>query len=101
MRRRGQISGLLDIKSIHSAGLRSIPKVQRSSYLELYMLKTEKSRLEQEIFALDKRNQTLQRQLESIDRRIEKLQKEAYEEQKIKTHKRGFIKPLKTIRVNY
>ena len=65
-----EIPSVRDIKSIHSAGARSIPKVQRSSYLELYMLKREKDRLEKEIFALDKRNNTANRQLSSISKPI-------------------------------
>ena len=48
MRGLQQISSLRNIKSIHSVGARSIPKVQRSSYLELYMLRREKDRLEKE-----------------------------------------------------
>lgn len=96
-----QIPGSRDIKSIHSVGARSIPKVQRSSYLELYMLRREKDRLEKEIFALDKRRNTANRQLDSINKRIEKLQKETHEEQKIKTYRSVPTRPLKTMAINY
>jgi len=96
-----QMPGVRDIKSIHSVGARSIPKVQRSSYLELYMLRREKDRLEKEIFALDKRRSAANRQLDSINKRIEKLQKEVYEEQKIKTYRSVPTKPLKTMAINY
>lgn len=101
MRRIQQVLGVRDIKSIHSVGARSIPKVQRSSYLELYMLKREKDRLEKEIFALDKRRSTAKRQLDSINKRIERLQKEVHEEQKIKTYRNVPTRPLKTMAIKY
>lgn len=96
-----QIPSSRDIKSIHSVGARSIPKIQRSSYLELYMLRREKDRLEKEIFALDKRRNTANRQLDGINKRIEKLQKETHEEQKIKTYSSVPTRPLKTMAINY
>lgn len=96
-----QMPGIRDIKSIHSVGARSIPKVQRSGYLELYMLRREKDRLEKEIYALDKRMNTAKRQLDSINKRIEKLQRETHEEQKIKTYRSVPTKPLKTMAINY
>lgn len=101
MRGTMHITGSRDIKNIHSVGMRSIPKVQRSSYLELYRLKREKDRLEKEIFALDKRKDSADRQLSSINRRVEKLQKETIEEQKIKTGKRQTAGPLKTMAISY
>jgi septal ring factor EnvC (AmiA/AmiB activator) len=101
MRSIQQMPGARDIKSIHSIGARSIPKVQRSSYLELYMLRREMDRLEKEIFAIDKRRTAANRQLISINKRIEKLQKEVYEEQKIKTYRSIPTRPLKTMAINY
>ncbi len=96
-----QMHGIRDVKSIHSIGARSIPKVQRSSYLELYMLKREKDRLDKELFALNKRRKTRDMQLNSIDKRIEKLQKEVYEEQDIKTYRSIPTRPLKTMAISY
>jgi len=96
-----QIPDIRDIKSIHSVGARSIPKAQRSAYLELYMHRREKDRLEKEIFVLDKRRSTAQRLLDSINKRIEKLQKETHEEQKIKTYRNIPTKPLKTLSIHY
>jgi hypothetical protein len=101
MRGIQQMPGLKDIKSIRSVGARSIPKVQRSTYLELYVLRREKDRLEKEIFALDKRKTSADRQLDSIAKRIEKLQKETHEEQKIKTYRGISAKPLKKMAINY
>ena len=70
-----QISGLRNLKSIHSVGLRSIPKIQRSSDLELYILRREKDRLEKETVALTKRKDVADRQLSAITKHIERLQK--------------------------
>jgi len=96
-----QIPGVRNVKSIHSVGARSIPKVQRSPYLELYMLEREKDRLEKEIYMLDKRRNTAKRQLDSINERVEKLRKETHEKEKIKTYRSIPTKPLKTMAINY
>jgi len=101
MRGIQQISSLGNIKSIHSVGARSIPKVQRSSYLELYILRREKDRLEKEVFALDKKKTAADRQLNSIVKRIQRLQKETHEEQKIKTYRGISARPLKTMAIHY
>jgi len=96
-----QVTGVREIKSIHSVGVRSIPKAQRSAYLELYMHRREKDRLEKEIFALDKRRKTAKRLLDSINKRIEKLQTETHEKQKVKTYRNVPTKPLKTLSIQY
>ena len=101
MRGIQQMPGLKDIKSIHSIGARSIPKVQRSNYLDLYILRREKDRLEKEVFALDKRKTAADRQFNSIVKRIEKLQKETHDEQKVKTYKQISARPLKPMAINY
>jgi len=96
-----QVSSVRDVKSIRSVGARSIPKIQKSAYLELYVHKNEKDRLEKEIFALDKRMIRAQRLLESINRRIEKLQSEVREEQKTATYRKIPARPLKTVAIKY
>jgi len=96
-----QVTGSREIKSMHSVGARSLPKAQRSAYLELYMHRREKDRLEKEIFVLDKRRNTAKRLLGSIDKRIEKLQTEAHEGQKNKTYGNIPTKPLKTFSMQY
>ena len=40
-----EISSLRDIRTMHSSKKRSIPRVQSSAYLDLYMLRKEKDRL--------------------------------------------------------
>lgn len=96
-----QMPCLRDIKGMHSIGARSIPKAQRSDYLELYMVRKEKDRLEKEIFALDKKRSAALRQLNNINQRIEKLQKEANEKQKINSRGGAPVRPLKTMTINY
>ncbi len=96
-----QTLGIRDIKSTHSVGARSIPKAQRSSYLELYVLGSEKQRLEKEIFALDKRRDAAKKQFDSICKRIKNLQKETHDKQEIKTCRDIPTKPLKTMPINY
>jgi len=96
-----QISGLRNIKGIRSIGTRSIPKVQRSGYLDLYVLGREKDRLEKEIFALEKRKAAANRQLNSITKSIERLQKETHEEQKIKSYRSVPTRPQKRMAINY
>ena len=96
-----QLPGLRDIRSIHSAGIRSIPKVQRSPHLELYTLSREKLRLEKEIYALDKRTNAAKRQLANILKRMEGLQKEVHQEESIKTYRGLPRRPLKTMAIKY
>lgn len=102
MRSSREIHSLQDIKGIHFAGVRSIPKSQRSSYLELYVLDREMDRLEKERFALDKRRNNCQKRLELLVSRMEKLSKQIKEEGEDKVH-RGILprKPLKTISIKY
>ena len=52
MKQMFNISGIRYVKNIHSIGARCIPKVLRSSYLELYLHKKEMGRLEKEIFCI-------------------------------------------------
>jgi uncharacterized protein YlxW (UPF0749 family) len=95
-----QLSSLSNIKSVHSIGATSIPKVQRSSHLELYVLDSERRRLENEVFVLDKRRNTVRKQLDGVNNRIEKLQKQVLERRGAKTSKTP-KNPLKTMVMNY
>lgn len=69
-----EISGLRSIKSMHSSGKRSIPRVQSSAYLDLYMLRKEKDRLEKEIYILDRRKRDIQKKLDEVNKQMDKLQ---------------------------
>lgn len=101
MKGLSRILGARDIKSTHSVGARSIPKVQRSSYLELYMLRREKDRLEKEILALDKQMGRARKQLTSVDKRIEQLQKETHEGQRADPSAGAPSRPFKTMPIHY
>ena len=75
MKSISEISGLRSIKSMHSSGKRSIPRVQSSTYLDLYMLRKEKDRLEKEIYILDKRKKDILKKLDEVNKEMDKLQK--------------------------
>ncbi len=101
MEKNFNISRLRDVKSMHSIGARCIPKVLRSSYLELYLRKKEMIRLEKEIFILDKKRNSANMQLESIGKQIRKLQKEILDEQKNRSIKTTPSKPVKLMSLKY
>ena len=96
-----RVASVREIKSIRSIGARSIPKAQRSTYLELYMHRREKDRIEKELFLLDKRRDTAKKLLNSVNKRLEKLQTEAHEEQKVKPYRSVPTKTLKTLSIPY
>ncbi len=97
------ISGLRNVRSMHSTGKRSIPRVQSSAYLDLYMLRKEKDRLEKEVYILDKRKNGIQKRLDEINTEMEKLEKaeairrEATPEALKKPSRKGW----KTMRLKY
>lgn len=97
------LSGLREIRSMHSSKKRSIPRVQSSAYLDLYMLRKEKDRLEKEVFILEKRKKSLQKRLDEIDAEMKKL--EEAEPRKSQANPEGFKKPSgkdwKTMSLNY
>ncbi len=102
-----RLPSLREIKSIQSAGIRGIPKVQRSGYLDLYTLGREKNRLEEEISSLDRRRTAAARQLDNVVKRVVQLQKETSEEEHLKTQKKTHSlhsmhsKSLKTMGIKY
>ena len=70
----GDIGGLRNIRSMHSSGKRSIPRVESSAYLDLYMLRKEEERLEKEDAILEKRKVAIQKRLEDIKKEKEALE---------------------------
>ena len=72
--------GLRSIKSMHSTGKRSMPRVLSSAYLDLYMLRKEKDRLEKEKSVLKRRWSAIQKRLRDIAEQMEMLEKSAKEE---------------------
>mgnify|MGYP001594578659 CR=1 FL=1 len=75
MKSSSEISGLQSIKSMHGSSKRSIPRVQSSAYLDLYMLMKNKDRLEKEIYILDKRKKDAQKRLDEINKDMDELSK--------------------------
>jgi len=68
------ISGLRNIRSMHSTGKRSLPKNQTSAYLDLYMLNKEKERLLKEDERLSMRKDTIKKRLEEMELEMNRLQ---------------------------
>jgi hypothetical protein len=68
-----------DMKGIHGAGTmqsrkkRSIPRVQNSTYLDLYMLDKEKERLQKEDGRLSMRKDGICKRLEEIEQEMGKM----------------------------
>lgn len=74
MRDVNSTRGLHVLRSMHSTKKRSIPRVQSSSYLDMYMLNKEKERLLKETERLGMRSATIKKRLDEIDRDMNKLQ---------------------------
>lgn len=79
MRGVTDISGLRDIRSMHSTR-RSIPRFKNSAFLDLYMLQKEKERLEKEAALLAKRDQGIRKRLSDIQRQMKGLERSAQSE---------------------
>ena len=68
------------LKGIHGAGAiqikkkRSIPKVQNSTYLDLYVLDKEKERLQKEDERLSMRKDGIRKRLEEIELEMSRIQ---------------------------
>jgi hypothetical protein len=101
------VSGLREIRSLHSTGKRSIPRVQSSAYLDLYLLEKEKERLEKEAALLGKRSRAIRKRHDEIQRQTESLRTSASRPEDPlgageKAGKRnGLLKQWRTFPVNY
>ncbi len=65
------IGGFRDIRRMQSAGCRSIPKLQTSGYLELYMLHKERERLLKEEAILARRHERNRKRLAEIQAQMQ------------------------------
>lgn len=74
MRDVNSLKGLHGVRTMQSAKKRSIPRIQSSSYLDLYMLKKEKERLLKEDERVDMKKESIKKRLEDIDLEMNKLQ---------------------------
>ena len=96
-----EIATIRNLRSMHSIGARSVPKAQRSPYLDLYTLKKEKDRLEKETSVLEKKRKITGRSLRDINKLIAGLQEEIRGDGEIKTVKHTKVNPLRTMSVRY
>lgn len=96
-----EIATIKSIRSMHSIGARSIPKAQRSPYLDLYTLKKEKDRLEKETSILEKKRKITGRLLSDVNKLIAGLQDEVQGEGEIKTAMHTNTNPLRTMPIRY
>ncbi len=99
MRGVTDVRGLRDVKSMRS-GKRSIPRVQSSAYLELYMLRKEMDRLQKEEAVLEKRKQGIQKRLGDIQCQMETLEKSAQRQGRV-GQERTLRGKWKTMPLNY
>lgn len=74
MRDVDSLKGLHGIRTMFSAKKRSIPRVQSSAYLDLYMLNKEKERLLRENERVGLRDTAIKKRLEEIDLEMNRLQ---------------------------
>ena len=74
MRDVNTLGGLHGIRTMFSAKKRSIPRVQSSAYLDLYMMNKEKERLLKESERVGMRGTVIEKRLKEIDLETNKLQ---------------------------
>ena len=68
------LKGIHGVRTMQSRKKRSIPRVQSSTYLDLYMIDKEKERLLKEDGKLSMRKDDVKRRLEEIDREMSEMQ---------------------------
>ena len=68
------LPGLHAVRTMCSANKRSMPKVQSSAYLDLFMLNKEKERLLKEVERLAMRDAIIKKRLEEIEQEMGKMQ---------------------------
>lgn len=101
MRNMKAIANLGNIRSMNTVGARSIPKAQRSIYLDLYVIKKEKDRLEGEMFVLDKKRKIVSQLLADIEKRLHKLQEEMKDVRETKKEKQARRDGIRTMPIKY
>ena len=113
MRDVDSLRGLHAVRTMQSSKKRSIPRIQSSAYLDLYMLQKEKDRLLKENERLLMKMEQTNKRLEEIDVDINKLQEveittQAKTDKGLKKHffsqntpKQGEKKEWKKMSLNY
>lgn len=110
MRDVNNLRGLHLLRTMQSTKRRSIPRIQSSTYLDLYMLDKEKERLSKEGERLILRDTAIKKRLEEIDMEVNKLHKDDVAIKDSKNvcssghtflEKNGFKKEWKKMSLNY
>ena len=96
-----EISTLRNVRSMHSIGARSIPRVQRSLYLDLFALQRERDRLAKDALILETKMKTTGRLLRDVKKLIAGLQGEIQGDRAIKTVKHTKTNSLRTMPIRY
>ena len=96
-----EISTLRNVRSMHSIGARSIPRVQRSLYLDLFALQRERDRLAKDALILETKMKTTGRLLRDVKKLIAGLQGEIQEDRAMKTIKHTKTNSLRTMPIRY
>jgi len=98
-----ELKGLSETRTLQGTKKRSMPRVQSSTYLDLFILGKEKDRLEKEMFVLEKRKMSLQKRLMEIVVEMKKLEEAEIREKRATPgapkshHKKGW----KTMAMTY
>jgi len=74
MRDVNSLPGIHNLRTLFSVKKRSIPRIQSSAYLDLYMMNKEKERLLKESERLSLRGTVIEKRLKEIDSEANKLQ---------------------------
>lgn len=110
MRDVNSLKGLHVMRTMHSAKKRSIPRIQSSAYLDLYMMNKEKERLLKEGERLGSRNTVIKKRLGEINHQMSRLQEaensgkaniSSRSPGRASTHKDGIKKEWKKMALNY
>jgi hypothetical protein len=96
-----QRHGATTRSGIHTAGISSVAKTQRSQYVELHALGRETCRLTKEMHVLETRRETIRRRLASIGRRILTLQQEMVRQGQVEKSIPTPRRPVRMVDINY
>jgi len=110
MRDVNSLPGIHKLRTMFSSKKRSIPRVQSSAYLDLYMMNKEKERLLKEGERVGMRDVGIKKRVEEIDLEMNKLQGletpvknsgSLASPAGVRTQKDGVKKEWKTFHLNY
>lgn len=89
-----KIQGIEKLRTMHSTKQRSIPKMQQSSEIELFLLEKEKERFVKEAERLQVRLRTVYERIEVLDGELEAHQQVRYNKQQEKQLNTNTLKDI-------